>query len=130
MSPVPSTAATSVDPDRDCCGEGGAERAGFEPAEPGNPTQGLRPPAALPQRGRSVAFSAVDRRAPNDLKLALRASHDNGATWSAEIYPFGVETFDNAHDAPRLVAARDGQTLYVFSWPGTGVPRFFAYDAA
>lgn len=74
-------------------------------------------------RGRLVA-GYVDSRAPNDGRLVLRASDDNGLTWSAEAYPFGAETFDRTAYAPRLVPSRDGQTLYLFHAIGGAVPRY------
>ncbi|MBI2773367.1 MAG: exo-alpha-sialidase, partial [Chloroflexi bacterium] len=81
--------------------------------------------SAYPQlatfRGRLVA-AFVDTRPGLSGRLAFRASDDSGASWSAPLYPFAAETFDPFGFAPRVVASRDSQTLYVFS--GSGVPRY------
>lgn len=74
--------------------------------------------------GSRVVAAYVDTRAPNAGRLIFRVSDDSGATWGAESYPFAAETFRSDNSAPRLLASRDGGTLYVFDWTGTGVPRY------
>src|SRR2546426_8843757 len=65
-------------------------------------------------KGKLIA-GYVDSRSPNDGKFIVRTSADNGATWTAESNPFGSELFDRNGFAPRLVGARDGNTLYFFT---------------
>jgi len=68
-------------------------------------------------RGRLVA-GYVDTRGANAGKFIVRVSDDSGITWAAETYLFAGETFDTTRRAPRLVASRDQQTLYLFSASG------------
>lgn len=75
-------------------------------------------------RGELVA-GYTDTRAPNVGRFVFRISTDNGATWGAEFYPFGAETFDSSVGfAPVVTASRDGQTLYLFNASGAVIPTY------
>jgi RHS repeat-associated protein len=74
--------------------------------------------------GSTLVAGYVDTRAPNNGKLVLRTSTDNGATWTAEATPFGSEIFDTANFAPRVVASHSGTTLYVFKATSGSVPTY------
>lgn len=74
--------------------------------------------------GSTLVAAYVDTRAPNVGKLIFRTSTDNGVNWTTEAYQFTGETFDSTNLAPRVVASRNGQTLYVFSATPGQVPTF------
>jgi RHS repeat-associated protein len=86
-------------------------------------TAGPAYPQLATFRGRLVA-GYVDTRAANLGKFIVRASDDNGVTWSAEAYLFSGETFNAYTFAPRLVASRDGQTLYFFNATNGTIPQY------
>ena len=67
----------------------------------------------------------TDTRAPNAGRFIFRISTDNGATWGAEFYPFGAETFDSSPGfTPVVTTSRDGQTMYFFTAVGSVIPTF------
>jgi RHS repeat-associated protein len=74
--------------------------------------------------GSTLVAAYVDNRSPNAGKLILRTSTDNGATWASESNPFGSETFDYSTFAPRLVASRNAQTLYLFTAVSGYKPKY------
>lgn len=74
--------------------------------------------------GTTLVAAYVDTRSPNTGKLVIRTSSDSGATWSAESYPFGSETFSYDGWAPRLVASHAGTTLYLFTAADNAVPSY------
>ena len=85
---------------------------------------GLYPQLAT-YRGKVVAAYVDSRAGPNQGKLAVRTSDDNGATWGAESYPLGADTFVWAHAyAPLVIATRDQQTLHVFKASGGTIPQY------
>src|SRR5712692_7071271 len=86
-------------------------------------TAGPAYPQLTTFRGRLVA-GYVDTRAGSAGRFTLRVSDDSGATWSAEATPFGTESFDASGFAPRLVASRDAQTLYLFSAASGAIPQY------
>ncbi len=86
-------------------------------------TAGPAYPQLATFKGRLVA-GYVDTRAGSVGRFILRASDDSGVTWSSEPTPFGTETFDGYGFAPRLVASRDAQTLYLFTAANNAIPQY------